>query len=218
MLLFTDHHAAYTELYYCSYLSGTKGYKASIELGFETTTLDMEGNVTKTAPCDHVTWKAVKHVLPQFRGSISQVPPIFSAIRKNGKQLYKSARQGMSVDDVEIEPRTVQVHRLEVLNAPPDDSRSDDEAVVDPPKKFDIAVECGGGTYIRSLVRDIGYALDTVATTTHLERTKQGRFVLADCLQRDDWSADNIFAAIDRMNEQQQQAVAADEEEEEEEA
>jgi tRNA pseudouridine55 synthase len=166
----------------------------------------MEGNVTKTAPCNHVTWKMVKDVLPRFQGSISQIPPIFSAIRKNGKKLYKAARQGVSADDLDIEPRTVEIYRIELLKPPPQhdvattENHDDDGAILDPPK-FDIEVECGGGTYIRSLVRDIGYALDTVATTTRLKRTKQGRFLLSDCLAQDDWSADNIFEAIDQMNE-----------------
>jgi tRNA pseudouridine55 synthase len=187
-----------------SYLSGSKCYIASVELGFETTTLDMEGNVTKTAPCNHVTWQMVKDVLPQFQGSISQIPPIFSAIRKNGKKLYKAARQGVSADDLDIEPRTVDIYRIELIK-PNDtvinDNHNDtDDAVLDPPR-FDIEVECGGGTYIRSLVRDIGYALDTVATTTRLKRTKQGTFLRSDCLSQEDWRADNIFAAIDRMNE-----------------
>jgi tRNA pseudouridine55 synthase len=166
----------------------------------------MEGNVTKTAPCNHVTWQMVKDVLPQFQGpSISQIPPIFSAIRKNGKKLYKAARQGVSADDMDIEPRIVEIHRIELLKPPQDDATNDHaydaDDILDPPK-FDIEVECGGGTYIRSLVRDIGYALGTVATTTRLERTKQGRFLLSGCLAQHDWTADNIFAAIDRMNEQ----------------
>jgi tRNA pseudouridine55 synthase len=205
-------------------LSGSKCYIASVELGFETTTLDMEGNVTKTAPCDHVTWQMIKDVLPRFQGSIKQIPPIFSAIRKNGKKLYKAARQGVSADDLDIEPRIVEIHRIELLNKPPlsqqdaattnDHGGNDDANILLDPPKFDIEVECGGGTYIRSLVRDIGYALDTVATTTRLRRTKQGTFLLSDCLAQQDWTADNIFAAIDRMNERRQR----EEEEEEVEA
>jgi tRNA pseudouridine55 synthase len=194
-------------------LSGSKSYIARVELGFETTTLDMEGNVTKTAPCNHVTWNMVKDVLPRFQGSISQIPPIFSAIRKNGKKLYKAARRGVSADDLDLEPRTVEIYRIELVKPSPQDADTndhdhDDASIILDPPKFDIEVECGGGTYIRSLVRDIGYALDTVATTTSLKRTKQGRFLLSDCLAQHEWTADNIFEAIDRMNER----LAEDEE------
>lgn len=66
-------------------------------------------------------------------------------------------------------------------------------------------MECGGGTYIRSLIRDIGYELNTVATTTYLRRTKQGQFTLADCLTQDQWNADAIYDAIDATNEWLQQ-------------
>jgi tRNA pseudouridine55 synthase len=177
-----------------SYLEGPKGYRAGGELGFETTTLDMEGNVTKTAPFDHVTREALESVVPSFTGRIQQIPPIFSAIRKEGKQLYKEARAGKSVDDIEIEPREVHVLSLDVLG-------------FDLPK-FDVQVQCGGGTYIRSLIRDIGYKLDSVATTTFLERTQQGQFKLDDpgILPKDDWTADKIYAAIDRCNAARQEA------------
>jgi tRNA pseudouridine55 synthase len=66
--------------------------------------------------------------------------------------------------------------------------------------KFDLDIECGGGTYIRSLIRDIGYKLNSAATTTSLERTKQGQFTIEDAIIKDDWSADNIYAAIARFN------------------
>ena len=170
-----------------SYLTGSKRYRAGGELGFETTTLDMEGNVTKSAPYDHVSPEDLENALEDFRGKIQQIPPIFSAISKNGKKLYKEARKGKSADDIEIDPREVEILQLKLLGHQL--------------PKFDVEVECGGGTYIRSLIRDIGYKLNSVATTTYLERTQQGQFTLEDCLEKDDWSADNINAAIDRQNE-----------------
>jgi len=164
-------------------------YRAGGELGFETSTLDMEGNVTKRAEYKHVDVDSLRNVLPQFTGKIKQIPPIFSAIRKGGKKLYEEARDGVTADDVDIEPREVEVYRIDLVGT--------DEF----PPKFEIEVECGGGTYVRSLIRDIGYALDTVATTTSLERTQQGRFFTLDgALAKDDWSADNIYDAIDRFN------------------
>lgn len=148
----------------------------------------MEGNVTKTADFEHVTLQMVQDVLPQFEGKIMQVPPIFSALKRGGKKLYQQAREGVTTDDIEIEAREVEVYKCELLN--PDESKL---------PKFEIDVECGGGTYIRSLIRDIGYTLDSVATTTLLERTQQSQFHLEDSLPKDDWSADNFYAAIDRF-------------------
>ena len=159
------------------------------EFGFETTTLDMEGNVTKTGSFDHISNEAVENIIPRFVGKIMQVPPLFSALRKDGKKLYQSAREGVMVDDIEIEAREVEVYKLEQVTS---------EEVQLP--KFEVKMECGGGTYVRSLIRDMGYELQTVATTTVLERTKQGQFLLEDCLPRDEWSADTIYAEIDRIN------------------
>ena len=171
----------------CSYLQGDKGYRAGGEFGFETTTLDMEGNVTRRGSYDHITREAVENVIAnELTGTIQQIPPIFSAIRKNGKRLYADAREGKSAEDMDIEPREVEVLSFQLLN-------------FDLPK-FDIDIMCGGGTYVRSLVRDIGYKVGSVATTTYLERTKQGPFQLQDTLAKEAWNADNIYAAIETFN------------------
>jgi tRNA pseudouridine55 synthase len=151
----------------------------------------LEGNVTKTAPYDHVTLDSVRAALAHFVGEIAQVPPIFSAIRKDGKRLYKSARQGQSAEDMEIAARTVQIYRCDLVP----------EVAHKQLPKFDIDVECGGGTYIRSLVRDIGYQLDTVATTTSLVRCQQGPFTLDRALAKENWSAESIQAALTEWNE-----------------
>ena len=144
----------------------------------------MEGNVTKRADFDHVTREAVENVIAsEFTGTIQQIPPIFSAIRKNGKRLYAEARKGKTADDIEIEPREVEVLSMQLL-------------AFDLPK-FDVDIVCGGGTYVRSLVRDIGYEVGSVATTTYLERTQQGPFHLKDALSKEAWNADNIYAAIE---------------------
>jgi tRNA pseudouridine55 synthase len=147
----------------------------------------MEGNITKTASYDHIAQKMLIDTLPKFVGSnIQQIPPLYSAIKRNGKALYKEARAGKTTDDIIIPPRIVEIHKLDLLNftAP----------------EFEIHVECGGGTYIRSLIRDIGYELNTVATTTVLQRTKQGPFSLQDVLSKEDWTASNIYAAINKFN------------------
>jgi tRNA pseudouridine55 synthase len=169
-----------------SFLQGSKAYRVEGELGYETATLDRGGDVTKNAPYDHVTRDAIESVLPAFTGKIQQIPPIYSAIQKDGKRLYKEARKGKTADDIQIDPREVEVYSIKLVDC-------------DLPR-FTLDVECGGGTYIRSLIRDIGYKVNSVATTTILERTKQGQFLLEDTIRQDDWSADNFFAALDKVN------------------
>lgn len=142
--------------------------------------------MTKTALFDHITHESVQNILGKFEGKTSQVPPLFSAIRKNGKRLYEQARQGATVEDIDIEPRQVEVYNIEYI---PNELPS-----------FDLSVECGGGTYIRSLIRDIGYELNSVATMTKLVRTRQGPFQLEDAISREDWTPETIYAAIDKNN------------------
>lgn len=177
-----------------SYLSGSKKYFARGELGFETTTLDMDpkGSVTKRMPTEHVTVEAVHASLASFTGDIQQIPPVFSAIKKNGKKMYELGRQGMTAEDAEIQPRNVTIYNLELVDA----------AL----PSFDINIECGGGTYVRSLIRDIGYKVDSVATMTILTRTKQGQFTLEDSLEKDDWTADNIYAAIEKEHRRREES------------
>jgi tRNA pseudouridine55 synthase len=117
-----------------AYLTGAKKYRAGVELGFETSTLDMEGNITKTEPFDHVTLEMVERALPKFEGTISQIPPIFSAIRVDGKRLYEHARKGATTDDIVIQPREVEIYRCELV----------DPKASDLPK-FTIDADCGGG-------------------------------------------------------------------------
>jgi tRNA pseudouridine55 synthase len=185
------------------YLSGAKRYTASAEFGFETNTLDMDekGNVTKTAPYDHITMDAIEKILPQFHGEIMQVPPIFSALKKGGKKLYEKAREGVAEEDMKIEARPVVIHKCELINK--------DKTTI---PCFDLEIECGGGTYIRSLIRDIAYKLDSCATMTRLERTQQGQFDLHSSLPKSEWSPDSIYAAIDDFNAARENA--ADDEDE----
>jgi tRNA pseudouridine55 synthase len=116
------------------YLTGAKKYRAGVELGFETSTLDMEGNITKTEPFNHVTLEVLEKALPKFEGKISQIPPIFSAIRVDGKRLYQHARKGATTDDIVIQPREVEIYRCELV----------DPKASDLPR-FTIDADCGGG-------------------------------------------------------------------------
>mmetsp|Transcript_17326 Transcript_17326/g.19295 ORF Transcript_17326/g.19295 Transcript_17326/m.19295 type:complete len:418 (+) Transcript_17326:15-1268(+) len=161
------------------YLVGSKSYRAEITLGYQTSTLDadVKGEIVEEKSYDHVTsYELIEKVLPDFTGNIQQIPPVFSALKRDGKRLYELGRKGQTAEDLKIEPREVTIYDLKLIQ------KEDDKESTKPIQTFCIEVECGGGTYIRSLVRDIGIALGTVATMTQLERTKQGQFFLDHCL------------------------------------
>eukprot|EP00548_Thalassiothrix_antarctica_P012106 CAMPEP_0194161062 /NCGR_PEP_ID=MMETSP0152-20130528/78735_1 /TAXON_ID=1049557 /ORGANISM="Thalassiothrix antarctica, Strain L6-D1" /LENGTH=365 /DNA_ID=CAMNT_0038870811 /DNA_START=204 /DNA_END=1301 /DNA_ORIENTATION=- len=161
------------------YLVGSKSYRAEITLGYQTSTLDadVKGEIVEEKSYDHVTsYELIEKVLPDFTGNIQQIPPVFSALKRDGKRLYELGRKGQTAEDLKIEPREVTIYDLKLIQ------KEDDKESKKPIQTFCIEVECGGGTYIRSLVRDIGIALGTVATMTQLERTKQGQFFLDHCL------------------------------------
>ena len=176
-----------------NYLHGSKKYVASIKFGEETDTLDIEGKVVKTAPFEHVTADIIEETLSKFRGEIMQVPPIFSALKSGGKKMYELAREGQKAEDVGIEARPVVIHKLELIkqleNGPNE------------PPSFELEIECGGGTYIRSLVRDIAHSIDSCATMTSLIRTKQGQFKQEGTLEKNDWTVENIYEKIKQENE-----------------
>ena len=136
--------------------SHDKAYRASFRLGTVTDTLDITGEVLSRNEVN-VTASEVEAVLSRFRGEISQLPPMYSAIKKDGVRLYTLARQGI---EVERESRQVTIYRLEMTKA--------DEKV----NEYEIEVECSSGTYIRSLIADIGEALGCGAVMTALRRTK----------------------------------------------
>lgn len=136
--------------------SHDKAYRASFRLGTTTDTLDITGEVLSEREVSS-TAADVEKVLSQFRGEISQLPPMYSAIKKDGVRLYALARQGI---EVEREERRITIYRLEMTKA--DDERNE----------YEIEVECSNGTYIRSLISDIGEALGCGAVMTSLRRTK----------------------------------------------
>lgn len=142
-----------------------KRYQATIRLGSSTDTYDSEGRITSTADIGDITEEKFNEILQQFVYEMEQVPPPYSAVKVKGKKAYEMARHGQEVD---LEPRTVQVYSLEVLEwAPP-------EAVID--------VYCSSGTYVRSLAHDLGKELGTGAHLIGLRRTKSGRFTLRDAV------------------------------------
>ena len=148
-----------------SYLHQDKEYIATLKLGATTPSFDKETEENATYPIDFVTKSLVEETLKKFVGEISQVPPSYSAIRVNGTRAYELARKNK---DVEIEPRTVRIDKIELLD-------------YDLPQ-ITIKVACSKGTYSRSLARDIGDELKCGAYLTALQRTKVGEVGLEDCI------------------------------------
>ena len=145
-------------------LEADKSYRATVKLGVMTTTGDAEGEVTATAPVA-VDDAAMDAVLARFTGTIEQVPPMHSALKRDGRPLYELARAGV---EVERAPRQVQIYALSHVQ------RDGDTLVLD--------VDCSKGTYVRVLAEDIGRALGCGAHLTALRRTRVGRLRLDDAV------------------------------------
>lgn len=147
-----------------SYLmEASKTYCAEVVLGTRTNTDDAEGVIVGQGDASGVSREDVEGVLSRFVGEISQVPPAYAAVKHKGQRLYTLARKGI---EVEPEPRSVTIHHLQVLAfAPP---------------RVRLVVECGSGTYIRSLARDLGGSLGTGAYLHALRRVRSGAFGIDD--------------------------------------
>jgi tRNA pseudouridine55 synthase len=141
-----------------------KRYHAVIQLGKKTDTFDEEGSITGTAPVD-ITAEQFEEALKGFIGEIEQVPPPYSAVKVNGRKAYELAREG---EEVDLEPRIIHVHNLELLEW-------------DPPQAL-VDVHCSSGTYVRSLANDLGEVLGCGAMLAGLRRTKSGKFTLNDAI------------------------------------
>lgn len=141
-----------------------KRYQAVIKFGMTTSTFDTEGEITSRRPVD-ISYEELEEALSGFVGEFEQTPPIYSALKVKGKKAYELAREGK---DVELEPRTITVHSLELLDWDPP------EAVID--------IQCSSGTYVRSLASDLGEKLGSGATLIGLRRTKNGQFTLREAI------------------------------------
>jgi tRNA pseudouridine55 synthase len=157
------------------YLPRNKAYIATIRLGVQTTTDDLQGEIITSQPCAGLSLAEVKTALAQFEGKIEQIPPNYSAIQVDGKRLYDLARQGKTV---EVPVRTVEVFHIEIL-----DWREGDFP------ELDVAIACGSGTYIRAIARDLGANLETGGTLAALIRTESSGFNLTDSLTLTDLEA-----------------------------
>lgn len=134
-------------------LNADKTYQVSVRLGIKTNTGDAEGEVIESCDVPHYTFEQLETVLSHFRGLISQIPPMFSALKHKGRPLYKLARQGIVV---ERNPRTVTIHRLSLLES--------SESLLN------LEIKCSKGTYIRTLIEGIGEALGCGAFVQVLRR------------------------------------------------
>jgi len=189
------------------FLDCVKEYHTTCLLGCETDSYDSEGAQVRVAPWKHVTREMVEEALSQFRGSIEQTPPIFSALKMDGKPLYEYARSGIPLPR-KIEKRPVTVHSLEIMDWKGGDhgyrypekklngeqkealrkalkSVEDVEVADEPetsegkaPTAFVLKMRVSGGTYVRSIVHDVGHAVGSAAHVVTLTRSRQGRFVL----------------------------------------
>ena len=146
--------------------AGTKEYVAEALFGVETDSGDLLGQTVREAEAGHLTLATIELALPAFRGAIDQTPPMHSAIKVDGQRLYDLARAGK---EAVIPVRRVVISRLECTGFEPGDR----------PRAF-LHLECTGGTYVRSLVRDLGRALDAPATMSFLVRTRSGEFVIGE--------------------------------------
>ncbi|SDQ08450.1 tRNA pseudouridine(55) synthase TruB [Flagellimonas zhangzhouensis] len=136
-----------------------KEYTGTITLGATRPSYDMETEINETFPTEHITDEAIQTATEQFLGEIDQVPPVFSALKKDGKRLYELAREGK---EVEIKSRKIEISEFEITRIEFPD--------------VDFRVVCSKGTYIRSLAHDFGKALDSGAYLSALRRTKIGDF------------------------------------------
>ncbi|KAI8366991.1 putative tRNA pseudouridine synthase 1-like protein [Choanephora cucurbitarum] len=166
------------------FLQGSKEYMVTSQFGQSTDTYDAEGKIIELGKTDHLTQHLLEQTLPLFRGQITQVPPIHSALKMKGKRLYDYARNNLELPEP-IAPRTVRIDQLDLAD-------------YDPVRHTCVLrVVCGGGTYMRSLVNDLAIAMGTRGHMTELERTRQGQFVIDDTLLLDD--SFTLDTCLDRM-------------------
>ena len=149
------------------YLEDDKAYEGFIKLGNSTTTYDLEGEVSNSSS-KRVSREDIEKALAQFRGNITQKPPIYSAIKINGKKLYEYARKG---EEIEVPTREVTIYKLDLLDF-------DEEK-----QEARVLIECSKGTYIRSIANDLGEALGTYGHLIKLIRVKAGKFLIDNTVE-----------------------------------
>ena len=163
-------------------LDAVKSYQAIIKLGEQTDTGDAEGEIITTIPVPHVTQAMLQSVTEQFLGEIMQVPPMYSALKKDGKKLYELAREGIEVERA-ARPLTIYQLSLTPLSA----------------QQLQLTVTCSKGTYVRVLAEDIAKALGTLGHLTALRRIQTGDFEIANAITLADFAALDFAARFDKL-------------------
>jgi len=148
-----------------------KEYSGKILLGSTTPSFDLETEFDNIYSINHLTKELILKTTKKFLGKIQQKPPIYSAIKKNGKRLYESARKGVKID---IDSREIEIHKFLITR-------------IDLPN-IEFEVKCSKGTYIRSLANDFGVELKCGATLTSLKRTKIGEFDIKNSISIEDFT------------------------------
>lgn len=149
--------------------NGDKEYVATIKLGATTPSFDLEKEIDAEYPWEHITREKIEEILPRFTGRIMQVPPIFSAVKVEGKRAYNLARKGK---DVELKAKPLEIKEMEILDCSL--------------PEVTLRIVCSKGTYIRALARDFGEALGSGAHLTGLRRTRVGVVPIASCMSVDE--------------------------------
>ena len=152
------------------YMTDDKEYLATVQFGKSTATYDLEGEVTNISAFK-VNENDILTALKKFEGEIEQLPPIYSAIKVNGKKLYDYARKGQ---DVEIKPRKVFIEKIELKSFDYENQSAE------------ILIKCSKGTYIRSIAHDLGKITGAYAYLTKLTRTQAGKFIINDAIKLDE--------------------------------
>lgn len=158
--------------------AGEKEYEATLRLGATTPSFDLETEIDREYPTSHITLEAIEEALGKFRGSIMQVPPVFSAVKVDGKRAYKFARKGK---EIELKAKPLEIKELELLEYSGQTLR--------------LRIVCSKGTYIRALARDIGEALKSGAHLTGLRRTRVG-----DCSETEALSMEQAIELINKVD------------------
>lgn len=171
------------------YLPDDKAYTAFIQFGKSTETYDTEGKILFESD-KKVSKEEVEHALTKFMGEIEQLPPMYSAIKVNGKKLYEYAREGV---EVEIKPRKVTISKIELLDFDFENQTAQ------------VYIECSKGTYIRSIANDLGQVLECGGYLYRLIRNKAGKFLVENSIKMEDFKTinevkNNLINPIDMLN------------------
>jgi tRNA pseudouridine55 synthase len=159
------------------FVSFDKVYEATLRLGLETDTADIQGHILRQRPYDHVTRPQIEEIFQKFLGDIQQIPPMVSAVKINGKRLYTLARKGI---EVERQPRRVRIDTIRLIE------------FESPEVKFYL--KCSKGTYVRQLAEDIGQALGCGACISQIERIGVGPFGIQEAVSLEDLRESHIMA------------------------